>query len=69
MPSIFPHERVAKALNHQEPDRVPIAIGGSAQKFDDPILIELLDYYGISKKRLEYVFAGFRFTYIYLENN
>ena len=56
-------ERVKKAINHQEPDRVPIAIGGSAQKFDEPVILQLLDYFGIPQDNLEYVFAGFRYTY------
>lgn len=56
-------ERVRKAISHEEPDRVPIAIGGSAQKFDEPLILELLNYFGIPKTRLEHVFAAFRFTH------
>jgi len=55
-------ERVTKAINHEEPDRVPIAIGGSAQKFDEPVILALLNYFGIPQARLEHTFAAFRFT-------
>ncbi|MCD6318083.1 hypothetical protein J7M02_03330, partial [Candidatus Aerophobetes bacterium] len=58
-----PRERVIKSINHEEPDRVPIAMGGTAQKFDEPVILELLDYFGIPQTKLEYVFASFRFTY------
>jgi uroporphyrinogen decarboxylase len=57
------YKRTMKALNHQEPDRVPLALGGSAQKIDEPIFIQLLDHFGIREEKREYVFAGFRFTY------
>ncbi len=30
--------RVMKALNHEEPDRVPIVFGGTAQKVSDPLM-------------------------------
>lgn len=38
--------RVIKTFNHQEPDRVPICIGGTAQKFSNSIYLEI-------KKRLD----------------
>lgn len=56
-------ERVTKVISHEEPDRVPIAIGGSAQKFDEPVILGLLNYFGIPQARLEHTFAAFRFTY------
>lgn len=56
-------ERVIAAINHQEPDRVPIAIGGSAQKFDEPVALALVKYFGIPQNRLKYVFAAFRLIY------
>jgi len=57
-----PRERVLSSINHQEPDRVPIVIGGSGQKFADPVIKKLLKYFGIPKQRLEYVFTGWCFT-------
>jgi len=35
-------ERVLTAVNHQEPDRVPIALGGSAYGITDPLYHELV---------------------------
>lgn len=58
-----PKERVLSAINHREPDRVPIAIGGSAQKFAEPVIIKLVEYFGIPKERLQYVFTGWCFTF------
>jgi hypothetical protein len=55
-------ERVTKAINHEEPDRVPIAIGGSAQKFDEPVILALLSYFGIPQTSLKHTFAASRFT-------
>ena len=56
-------ERVMKALNHEEPDRVPIVFGGSAQKFSDPLMREMAVQFGIPLIELEWVFSGFRFSY------
>lgn len=59
-----PRERVRAALEFTEPDRVPIAVGGSAQKFDEPLLFELLRHFEIPTEELEPVFAAFRYTYV-----
>jgi len=57
-------ERVVAAINHQEPDRVPIVIGGSAQKLTEPVLRGLLRHFEIPESTLEPVWAQFRFEYI-----
>jgi uroporphyrinogen decarboxylase len=54
-------ERVLAALDHREPDRVPIVIGGSAQKIAESTLRELLQHYGLAGDSLRRVFAQFRF--------
>jgi len=57
-------ERVLTALDHHEPDRVPITIGGSAQKFSKTVIDKLVRRYGIPENSLRPVFAQFRFEYI-----
>ncbi len=43
-------ERVMMALNHQEPDRVPLDLGaGKSCKFSLPFYKKLLDYFGIEE--------------------
>jgi uroporphyrinogen decarboxylase len=42
-----PRERVRTALNHQEPDRVPIALGGSAQHLAEQRYVILRDHFGV----------------------
>ena len=41
-------ERLIKALNHEEPDRVPIDLGGFQTGIHKGAYIELLDYLGIA---------------------
>jgi uroporphyrinogen decarboxylase len=43
-------QRVLKAYAHQEPDRVPICIGGVAQKFSTPIYNQVKDILKITDK-------------------
>lgn len=44
-------ERVNKALNHEEPDKVPIDFGGmSTMMINCKVLAELRDYYGLEKR-------------------
>lgn len=43
-----PRERVRAALNHQEPDRVPVALGGSAQHLAEQRYVVLRDHFGVS---------------------
>jgi uroporphyrinogen decarboxylase len=40
-------ERVISALSHQEPDRVPTALGGGPYGVVDPLYFKLLDHYGL----------------------
>lgn len=41
-------ERVLTALNHREPDRVPLSLGGTASSFTDEAYFRLKEYLGIS---------------------
>ena len=59
-----PRERVLQALNHREPERVPIVIGGSAQKIALPTILELLEHYNLPETSLRQVFAQFRFEHV-----
>ena len=44
-------ERLASALNHKEPDRVPIDFGGTAVTgVHASCVAELRDYYGLEKR-------------------
>ncbi|MDP6044847.1 MAG: uroporphyrinogen decarboxylase family protein, partial [Phycisphaerae bacterium] len=40
-------QRVIAAYNHQEPDRVPICLGGTAQKFCSSVYLAVKDHLGI----------------------
>ena len=40
-------ERVLAALDHREPDRVPLTLGGTASSFTDEAYFRLRDYLGI----------------------
>lgn len=42
-----PRERVRAALNHQEPDRVPIALGGSAQHLAEQRYVVLRNHFDV----------------------
>jgi len=50
-------ERVIKTLNHQEPDRVPLALGGSYYNLDDDVYFNLLKYLNLPNDQ-----KPFRFT-------
>jgi uroporphyrinogen decarboxylase len=62
MSEMTPRERVITALTHQEPDRLPISIGGSAHKLTDPTYFRLLEHFGIEKP-VEPVLTGNSFSY------
>jgi len=49
MTKISHRERVILSLNHQEPDRVPIAIGGGSYGIVDPSYFKLLEYYQLGE--------------------
>ena len=48
MSEITPRERVRAVLNHQEPDRVPISIGGTGGKLTESRMDLLKKHYGIT---------------------
>ena len=48
MKSLTARERVVAALHHQEPDRVPVSLGGTAHKISDPLFHELRAHFGIT---------------------
>jgi len=62
--SVSPRDRVLRALDRREADRVPIVIGGSAQKIAEPTVRQLLRHYGLPEESLRRVFAQFRFEYV-----
>ena len=45
--TMTPRERVAAALNHKEPDRVPISLGGSANHLTEQRYVLLRDHFGV----------------------
>jgi uroporphyrinogen decarboxylase len=49
MSKFSPRERVIAALSHQEPDRVPTALGGGPYGIVDPLYFKMLDYYGLGE--------------------
>lgn len=59
---MLPRERFQLAVNHQEADRVPILLGGTASKIYEPTMRQMMDFYGIAQDKLEYKAAGFRFV-------
>ena len=57
-----PRERVVTALKHQEPDRVPISIGGTAHKISDALFEALRQHFSIQGEPAR-VLTGISFTY------
>lgn len=49
MTEMTSYERVMTALNHQEPDRVPMAIGGGPYGIVDPLYFEMLNYFDLGE--------------------
>src|SRR5512139_260051 len=45
--TMTPRERVVTALNHKEPDRVPITLGGSANHLTEQRYVLLRDHFGV----------------------
>ena len=62
MPEMKPRERVVTALSHQEPDRLPISLGGTAHKISDPLFEALWQHFGIQSRPAR-VLTGISFTY------
>ena len=49
MKTMHPRERVLAALNHQEPDRVPTALGGGPYGLVDDLYLRLVQHLGLGK--------------------
>jgi uroporphyrinogen decarboxylase len=49
MATMSPRERVTQALNHQEPDRVPTALGGGTYGIIDEVYLKLLPHLGLGE--------------------
>lgn len=49
MAEMTSYERVLTALNHQEPDRVPMAIGGGPYGIVDSLYFEMVKHYGLGE--------------------
>ena len=62
MKALSSRERVTAALAHQEPDRVPISLGGTAHKLTDPIYFQLKEHFGIQGE-IQPVLAGNSLVY------
>lgn len=45
--AMTPRERVIATLSHKEPDRVPVALGGSANHLTEQRYVLLRDYFGV----------------------
>lgn len=65
--SMLPRERVLAAINHEEPDRVPIIIGGSAGKFYISTAVKLAKHFRIPEEELQPVPAGFKYIFFHEE--
>lgn len=46
---MLPRERVITALNHQEPDRIPLALGGGSYGLVDDLYLRLVNQLGLGK--------------------
>lgn len=62
MSEMTPRERVLTALEHGEPDRVPISLGGSAHKLTDSRYFQLKEYFGI-EGQVDAVLTGLFLSY------
>jgi uroporphyrinogen decarboxylase len=49
MPSLSSRERIRLALDHQEPDRVPVALGGGPYGVVDALYFKLLDTFNLGE--------------------
>jgi len=58
MTALTPRERIRAALNHQEPDRVPVCIGGTGGKLTESRIALLRQHFGIEGQPLPPVLAG-----------
>lgn len=51
---MLPRERVLAAINHQEPDRVPLALGGGPYGLVDDLYLRLVDHLGLGQTVLPF---------------
>ncbi len=63
MADMTPRERVATALDHQEPDRVPTALGGGPYGIVDELYFKLLDVFDLGEP-VEQFRTGHNITYL-----
>ncbi len=49
MTEMTSRERVRAALNHQEPDRVPTALGGGPYSLVDEVYLKMVDFFGLAQ--------------------
>jgi uroporphyrinogen decarboxylase len=57
-------ERLLTALNHQEPDKIPLDLGsGHACKFTKYFYVKLLDYFGLKEDNLEIAQKPYQLVY------
>jgi uroporphyrinogen decarboxylase len=63
MADMTPRERVATALDHQEPDRVPTALGGGPYGIIDELYFKLLDVFDLGEP-VEQFRTGHNITYL-----
>ncbi len=47
--SLSPRDRVFIALKHEEPDRVPLALGGGPYGLVDEVYLKLVDYFALKE--------------------
>lgn len=52
--ALSPRERVEIALNHEEPDRVPFALGGGPYGLVDKVYLKLIDHFGLGEPVLPF---------------
>lgn len=62
MKAMTPRERFLTACNHQEPDRIPLALGGTANKMYESTMRAAMDFYGIPQNEIEFYPAGFKYV-------
>ncbi len=57
-------ERLKMALDHKEPDRIPLDLGsGHACKFTKYFYVKLLDYFGLKEEQLEICQTPYQLVY------
>lgn len=62
MTALTSRERFVAALEHREPDRVPLSLGGTAHKISDPLFRTLREYFRITGEP-QRVLTGISYSY------